>query len=47
VKAGDTPASVAARMPFAEENLERFLVINGFTGTTTLKPGQRVKIVAE
>ena len=47
VKAGDTPATVAARMPFAEENLKRFLVLNGFTGTTTLKPGQRVKIVAE
>jgi predicted Zn-dependent protease len=47
VKAGDTPATVAARMPFAEENLKRFLVLNGFSGTTTLQPGQRVKIVAE
>src|SRR3546814_4255776 len=36
VKAGDTPAKIAARMPFAEENLKRFLVLNGFTETATL-----------
>jgi len=47
VKAGDSPAKIAARMPFAEENLTRFLVLNGFTETTTLAPGQRVKIVTE
>jgi predicted Zn-dependent protease len=47
VKAGDSPAKIAARMPFAEENLKRFLVLNGFTEAATLQPGQRVKIVAE
>ncbi len=47
VKAGDNPAKIAARMPFAEENLKRFLVLNGFTLVTRLEPGQRVKIVAE
>ncbi|MGD1876658.1 MAG: M48 family metalloprotease [Kiloniellaceae bacterium] len=47
VKAGDSPAKIAARLPFAEENLKRFLVLNGFTETTTLQAGQRVKIVTE
>src|SRR3546814_313039 len=47
VKAGDTPAKIAARMPFAEENLKRFLVLNGFTETATLTPGQRLKIITE
>lgn len=47
VQAGDSPAKIAARMPFAEENLQRFLVLNGFTEQTTLRPGQRVKIVTE
>src|SRR3546814_15576293 len=44
VKAGDTPAKIAARMPFAEESLKRFLVLNGFTETATPTPGQRLKI---
>jgi predicted Zn-dependent protease len=47
VKAGDTAAKIAARMPFAEENLKRFLVLNGFTEQTALTPGQRVKVIAE
>jgi predicted Zn-dependent protease len=47
VQAGDTPASIAARMPFGQENLQRFLVLNGFTEQTTLQPGQRVKTVVE
>lgn len=47
VQAGDSPAKIAARMPFAEENLKRFLVLNGFTEATTLQRGERVKIVAE
>ena len=47
VKAGDSPAKIAARMPFGEENLKRFLVLNGFTEATVLQPGQRVKIVTE
>lgn len=47
VEAGDTPATIAARMPFGEENLQRFLVLNGMTEATRLAPGQRVKIVVE
>jgi len=47
VKAGDTPTKVAARMPFGDDNLKHFLVLNGLTETSTLAPGQRVKIVAE
>jgi len=47
VKAGDSPAKIAARMPFEEENLKRFLVLNAFTESTALQPGQRVKIVTE
>jgi predicted Zn-dependent protease len=47
VKAGDSPAKIAARMPFEEDNLKRFLVLNAFTERTALQPGQRVKIVTE
>ena len=47
VKAGDTPGKIAARMPFAEARLQRFLVLNGFDGNVTLRPGQLVKIVSE
>jgi predicted Zn-dependent protease len=34
-------------MPFEEDNLKRFLVLNAFTERTALQPGQRVKIVTE
>ena len=47
VKAGDSPAKIAARMPFEEDNLKRFLVLNAFTERTALQPGRRVKIVTE
>jgi predicted Zn-dependent protease len=47
VRSGDSPARIAARMPFGAENLKRFLVLNGFTESTRLQPGQRVKIVTE
>ena len=47
VKAGDSPAKIAARMPFGDENMKRFLVLNGFSESTVLQPGQRVKIVTE
>ncbi len=47
VAPGDSPARIAARMPFGAENLQRFLVLNGLTESTTLQPGQRVKIVTE
>jgi predicted Zn-dependent protease len=47
VRAGDSPAKIAARMPFGDENMKRFLVLNGFSESTVLQPGQRVKIVTE
>ncbi|HIC80392.1 MAG TPA: peptidase M48 [Kiloniellaceae bacterium] len=47
VKAGDSPSTIAARMPFAEARLKRFLVLNGFDENVTLRSGQRVKIVSE
>lgn len=47
VQPGDTATAIAGRMPFAEENLKRFLVLNGFEGSTKLQAGQAVKIVTE
>lgn len=47
VKAGETPGQIAARMPFAGENLKRFLVLNGFDENVVLQSGQSVKIIAE
>src|SRR3546814_19431158 len=44
VKAGDTPAKIEARIPFAEENLKRFLLLNGLPKTATLTPSHRPKI---
>jgi predicted Zn-dependent protease len=46
VKPGDTPPSLAARMPFADYRLEHFLVLNQIAPDKPLKPGQNVKIVA-
>lgn len=45
VKAGDTVQSLARRMGYADYQLERFLTINALTANSTLKAGQRVKIV--
>lgn len=45
--AGDTPATMAARMPEQERAQELFLVLNGLDRNTALTPGQRYKIVAE
>ncbi len=45
VKSGDTVQSLANRMAFSDAKLERFLVLNGLTSTSTLKAGQLVKIV--
>ena len=47
VRAGETPRSLAARMPFESFALERFLVLNGLRANSTLRAGQKVKIVAE
>jgi predicted Zn-dependent protease len=45
VKSGDTLQSLANRMAYADYKLERFLVLNGLTSSSTLTPGQRVKLI--
>jgi predicted Zn-dependent protease len=47
VRPGETAASVAARMPFADYRLERFRVFNGLSETSTLPAGATVKTVVE
>lgn len=43
---GDTAATMAARMAYNDNALERFLVLNGLpAGTTRLTPGSMVKLV--
>ena len=45
VKSGDTVQSLASRMAYSDAALERFLVLNGLTGSSRLSPGDKVKIV--
>ena len=45
VKAGDTVQSLSRRMAYADQQIERFLVLNALDARTTLKLGQKVKIV--
>ncbi|WP_431470399.1 M48 family metalloprotease [Sphingosinithalassobacter sp. LHW66-3] len=45
VRAGDTIASLAARMDYESNQLERFLVLNSLSRDSTLRAGDRVKIV--
>ncbi|HKX80043.1 MAG TPA: M48 family metalloprotease [Novosphingobium sp.] len=45
VRAGDTPSSLATRMAYTDAKLERFLVLNGLSANSTLRPGDKVKIV--
>ncbi|MEO0033171.1 MAG: hypothetical protein RIS94_2929 [Pseudomonadota bacterium] len=45
VKSSDTLQGLASRMAYTDRPLDRFLVLNGFSATTRLKAGQRVKIV--
>jgi predicted Zn-dependent protease len=47
VRAGDTLQSLSARMVEPQEQLDRFLVLNGFDADAQLKPGDRVKIIAQ
>ncbi|MFQ6016845.1 MAG: M48 family metalloprotease [Kiloniellaceae bacterium] len=44
---GDTVAGLAARMPFEDHRMERFLVLNGLHAGGPLPPGRKVKIVTE
>ncbi|MBM3622726.1 MAG: peptidase M48 [Alphaproteobacteria bacterium] len=45
VAAGDTPQSLAARMPLGENALDWFNTLNGLEPGAVLRPGQRVKTV--
>ncbi|MBA4270940.1 MAG: hypothetical protein C0447_16240 [Methylobacterium sp.] len=45
--AGDTPATMAARMAEQERAQELFMVLNGIERGGALVPGQRYKIVAD
>lgn len=47
VGAGDTVASLAARMAIEDHQVERFRVLNGLSEGATLTVGQQVKLVAE
>jgi predicted Zn-dependent protease len=45
VRRGDTLASLSSRMAYSEFQMDRFLVLNALTSSSTLTPGQRVKII--
>ena len=44
-RSGDTVRSLASRMAYSDNQLERFLVLNGLTAGSSLSAGQKVKIV--
>ena len=44
-RSGDTVRSLAGRMAYSDYQLERFLVLNGLTASSTLSVGQKVKLV--
>ena len=46
VRAGDTPANLAAAMPVEKFGLDWFLALNGLAPGDRLNPGERIKIVA-
>jgi predicted Zn-dependent protease len=45
VAPGDTVQSLASRMAYRDFKLDRFLALNGLGPSSTLLPGQKVKIV--
>jgi predicted Zn-dependent protease len=47
VRSGDTPQTLASRMAYHDDPLNRFLVLNGLEPGARLQPGQLVKIVTE
>jgi len=47
VRLGETAAKLAARMPFSDYRLQRFLVLNGLSETTPLPVGGTVKLIVE
>jgi len=47
VRAGDTQQSLAGRMAYADNKLERFQVLNALTANQPLTVGRRIKIIAD
>jgi len=48
VKEGDTVSSLAARMADPDDKaVERFMVLNGLTGSSKIKVGEKVKIIVQ
>lgn len=45
VRAGDTVASLAARMAYADDRVARFTTLNGIAADARLVPGSRVKLI--
>ncbi len=45
VRSGDTVASLAQRMAYTDYKLERFQTLNALTAGSTLKQGQKVKLI--
>jgi predicted Zn-dependent protease len=45
VRPGDSVQSLAGRMAYRDDKLDRFLVLNGLAPNSTLRPGQKVKLV--
>ena len=45
VRAGDTPATLSRRMAYPDAQLDRFAVLNRLDPRTTLRPGEKVKLV--
>ena len=46
VRPGDTVQSLASRMAYRDFKLDRFLSLNGLAANSSLRPGQKVKLVA-
>jgi predicted Zn-dependent protease len=46
-RAGDTVATLAGRMMGTERKLDLFRLINAMTATSTVRPGEKFKIISE
>ena len=46
-KPGDTLATLSARMMGTDRKLDLFHLINAMQVTSTVKPGDRIKIISE
>jgi predicted Zn-dependent protease len=45
VRPGDTVQSLASRMAYRDFKLDRFLALNGLAADSTLRPGQKLKLI--